>query len=190
MTDDRTLERAARSWIEAGPTRAPEEAVEAALLRIQTTPQERDWLPWRFPKMLTPTRVALAAVIGVLVVGAAFLTFDRLRPPAVGSPDATSSPSPTISPSPSTPTPEAMPQILRGDWQAEVTEPLPNVANPGEAIQLSLDWQTGASAWIQPPRGDNVYETTSVEAADGELALLEGGSFVGCAPGGIGRYGW
>jgi hypothetical protein len=190
MTDDRTLERAARSWIEAGPTRAPEEAVEAALLRIQATPQERDWLPWRFPKMLTPTRVALAAVIGVLVVGAAFLTSDRLRPPAVGSPDATSSPSPTISPSPSTPTPEAMPQILRGDWQAEVTEPLPNVANPGEAIQLSLDWQTGASAWIQPPRGDNVYETTSVEAADGELALLEGGSFVGCAPGGIGRYGW
>ena len=192
MTDDRSLERAARSWIEVGPTRAPDAAVEAALRRIQTTPQERDWLPWRFPKMLTPTRVALAAVIGVLVVGAAFLTFDRLQPPAVGVPGPTPSPTPTptLAPSPSTPTPEAMPQILRGDWQAEVSEILQNVANPGEAIQLSLDWQTGGSAWIQPPRGANVYETTSVAAADGEIALLEGGSFVGCAPGSIGRYGW
>ena len=36
MTDDRSLERAARSWIEAGPTRAPERAVEAALSRIET----------------------------------------------------------------------------------------------------------------------------------------------------------
>ena len=31
MTDDRSLERAARSWIEAGPTRAPDRVVEAAL---------------------------------------------------------------------------------------------------------------------------------------------------------------
>jgi hypothetical protein len=190
MTDDRSLERAARSWIEVGPTRAPDEAVEAALVRIQTTPQERDWLPWRFPKMLTPTRVVLAAVIGVLVVGAAFLTFDRLRPPAVGVPGPTPSPTPTLSPSPSTPTPAAVPQSLRGDWQAEVTEIVQNVANPGEAIQLSLDWQNGVSAWIQPPRGDNVYESTSVAAPEGELALLEDGSFVGCAPGSIGRYGW
>ena len=49
MTDDRSLERAARSWIEAGPTQAPDRAVEAALLRIETTPQERDLrIPWRF----------------------------------------------------------------------------------------------------------------------------------------------
>ena len=42
MTDDRSLERAARSWLEVGPTQAPDRAVEAALLRIETTPQERD----------------------------------------------------------------------------------------------------------------------------------------------------
>ena len=33
MTDDRSLERAARSWLESGPTQAPERAVEAASLR-------------------------------------------------------------------------------------------------------------------------------------------------------------
>ena len=68
MTDDRSLERAARSWLETGPTEAPDRAVEAALLRIQTTPQERDLrIPWRLPTMTTPARVAAAAVIGVLV---------------------------------------------------------------------------------------------------------------------------
>ena len=42
MTDDRSLERAARSWLEEGPTRAPDRPVDAALARIQTTRQERD----------------------------------------------------------------------------------------------------------------------------------------------------
>jgi hypothetical protein len=86
MTDDRSLERAARSWIEVGPTRAPDHAVDAALARIPTTPQERDWFPWRLPQMLTPARVAVAAVIGVLVIGGALFTL--ARPSAIGAPDA------------------------------------------------------------------------------------------------------
>jgi len=32
MTDDRSLERAARSWLESGPTEAPDHAVDAALV--------------------------------------------------------------------------------------------------------------------------------------------------------------
>jgi WD40-like Beta Propeller Repeat len=98
MTDDRSLERAARSWIEVGPTQAPDRAVEAALSRIQTTPQERVLrIPWRLPLMITPARAAAAAVIGALAIGGAFL---MLRPgqPAVGPPG----PSPTAS---ATPTP-------------------------------------------------------------------------------------
>ena len=56
MTDDRSidraLERAARSWIEEGPTRAPDRPVDAALSRIQTTNQERDLrILWRLPTM-------------------------------------------------------------------------------------------------------------------------------------------
>ena len=77
MTDDRSLERAARSWLEVGPTQAPDRAVEAALLRIETTPQERDWhVPWRLPKMTTPARVAAAAVIGVLAIGGALYVLE------------------------------------------------------------------------------------------------------------------
>src|SRR3954454_21125873 len=78
MTDDRSLERAARSWLEIGPTEAPDHAVDAALLRIETTPQERDLrIPWRLPKMITPARIAAAAIIAVLGVGAAFFVYTR-----------------------------------------------------------------------------------------------------------------
>jgi hypothetical protein len=105
MTDDRSLERAARSWLEAGPTEAPDRAVEAALLRIQTTPQERDLrIPWRLPKMTTRARVATAAVIGVLAVGGALFMLGRPGQTGVGGPGPTStltaSPSPTAPPTP------------------------------------------------------------------------------------------
>jgi len=74
MTDDRSLERAARSWLETGPAQAPDRVVAAALLRIETTPQERDLrVPWRLPKMLTPARLAAAAIVGVLLIGGAVI---------------------------------------------------------------------------------------------------------------------
>src|SRR5829696_7435862 len=86
MTDDRWLERAARSWLETGPTEAPERAVEAALLRIETTTQDRGrWIPRRFFAMITPPRVAAAAVLGALLIGGAFFVF-KPGEPAVGSP--------------------------------------------------------------------------------------------------------
>jgi hypothetical protein len=99
--DDRTIERAARSWLEVGPTAAPPHAVEAALLRIETTPQERDFrAPWRLPTMTTPTRVAVAAVIGVLAIGGTFYVANRPQQPANGGPpSATPSLIPSATPS-------------------------------------------------------------------------------------------
>ena len=99
MNDDRSLERAARSWIEEGPTQAPDRAVEAALLRIESTPQERDLrIPWRFPSMTTPARLAVAAAVGVLLAGGAIYYFGGPNQPAVGGPGP--SPSATAPASP------------------------------------------------------------------------------------------
>ena len=100
MTDDRSLERAARSWIEAGPSRAPDHVVEAALLRIQTTSQERGLrAPWRVTTMPTIARAAAAAAIGVLVLGGAILFLQRPDQPSVGvSPSSSPSLAPTASP--------------------------------------------------------------------------------------------
>ena len=112
MTDDRSLERAARSWIEAGPTHAPDQAVEAALLLIETTPQERDLrMPWRLPKMFTPARLAMAAVAGVLLLGGVFFTLGRSNQPVVGVPAPSASPAPSQSPS-GAPSPGASPASL------------------------------------------------------------------------------
>ncbi len=77
MTDDRSLERAARSFIEAGPTQAPDSAVAAALQRIETTTQERDLrLPWRPTSMLYRMAFATlgaAAAISAIAVGASLI---------------------------------------------------------------------------------------------------------------------
>ena len=192
MTDDRSLERAARSWIEVGPTRAPDDAVETALARIQTTSQERDWFPWRFPLMLTPARLAAATLVGVLLVGGAFFALARL--PAVGGPvpSAVPSPSPVVpsaSPAASAVVPVAMPAIVLGDWQAEA-DALLGINEAGERIQLSLDWQEGKSAWIQPPRGDLVHTSTSLAAAEGELRFFSTARLGGCNLRDEGRYRW
>lgn len=101
MNDDRSLERAARSWLEAGPTQAPDRPVEAALVQIQITPQERDLrIPWRFPPMFN-NRVAVAALATVIVIVGAGFALTRMSRPGPGGPGPTPSPSPTTLPSPS-----------------------------------------------------------------------------------------
>jgi len=102
MTDDRSLERAARSFIEAGPTQAPDRAVEAALLRIQATPQERDlWIPWRIPSMTIPARIAAVAILGALLLGGALSLFGGFGRPAVVVPAASPSATAATTPAPS-----------------------------------------------------------------------------------------
>ena len=147
MTDersiDRALERAARSWIEVGPTRAPDRPVEAALALIQTTNQERDlWIPWRLPKMNLFARLATVAAV-VVVAGAALL---MLRPGGdVGGPPP--SPNPTTSPSPepttslsSEPTESPGLPSLPPDLPtpAPVSPETPLAAAPGESLPADL----------------------------------------------------
>lgn len=113
MTDDRSIERAARSWLEDGPTLAPDHAVEAALTRIQSTNQERDWLPWRTRRMTQTLRlVAGAAAIAVVVAGGVIMLrpstgsgvgVQPSAPIATPSTSPSPGPSPTPSPSPSGP---------------------------------------------------------------------------------------
>ena len=71
MNDDQLFERAVDDWLDAGSDRTPRPAVDAVLLAIRTTPQERDLrIPWRIPNMSNPLRlgaaIAVIAVVGVL----------------------------------------------------------------------------------------------------------------------------
>ena len=107
MNDEQRFDRTARTWLEDGPTRAPDRPVAAALAAISTTSQERDLrVPWRFTDMPMLLRAA-AAVIAVAVIGggALFLLRSPDAPGVAGQP--TPSPTPTTAPSPS-PSPAAM----------------------------------------------------------------------------------
>ncbi len=149
MTDDRSLERAARSWLETGPTQAPDRAVDAALLRIQTTPQERDLpIPLRLPKMISLVRVAAAVLVGVLAVGGALL-LARPDQPAIGGPTpspsltATPSSSPTVPVVPSSTlvpfTSKVYPYSIEypSNWKARDSE------RPIEATEFPYDYDVG-----------------------------------------------
>ena len=151
MTDDRSIERAARTWLETGPTEAPERAVEAALLLIDTTPQERDWqVPWRLPHMSSPVRALLGiAAVAVFLVGGVML----LRPAPFEGPGTGSSTSPSPSPAPS-----ASPRFsLTGTF----TSP-----RMGYSIGMADGWTSvaGTEGWTgtttnEPPAADVVTVT-------------------------------
>jgi hypothetical protein len=160
MTDGRSLERAARSWLEDGPIEAPDRAIEAALLQIQTTNQERDWhVPWRTGHMTQTTRLlAGAAVIVVLLVGGALLfrpggnsnVGGLPSPPFSVSPDATRPASPSTAPSSSpTSSPIAVPPLTQSFTSARhgYTISLPSA---WRVTAATAPWPAGIAAATPP----------------------------------------
>lgn len=96
MTTDRDFDRIAMAWLAEGPDELSDRVLDSVTDQIHVTRQRRAMrVPRRFPTMTFSSRVAAAAVIGVLAVGGAFLVFGRPGQPAVGGP----TPSPSASPS-------------------------------------------------------------------------------------------
>jgi len=123
MTDDRSLGRAARSWLEQGPTRAPDNAVNAALARIQSIPQQRGLVPWRLPIMTVRVLGAASATI-VVIVALIAIGLPRLSGAETGATPAPSSaptPIPTATALP-TPLPSAVGSGLAGTDQVHNSE--------------------------------------------------------------------
>jgi TolB protein len=167
MTDDRSLERAARSFIEAGPTQAPDRAVEAALLQIESTPQERDLrIPWRFPSMTTPARIAVAAAVGVLLAGGAIYYFGTPGQAAVGVPGPSPSSSAPASPiaSPKPPSSGVPPDYtsLQGWIVFERGGPAPDHSTPVGA-------EAGRALWLVHADGSGLHELAPGKPASGKI---------------------
>jgi hypothetical protein len=95
MNTNTDFDRIAQTWLEEGPTVIPDRAVQAALDEIHTTRQRRLRAIWRiFPVNSNTLRLATAAVVAVLVVGAAVLFGNKFVPSGgVGS-------TPTVAPTP------------------------------------------------------------------------------------------
>jgi len=166
MTDDRSLERAARSWLETGPTQAPDRVVEAALLQIGTTSQERDLrIPWRLPKMFTPARLVAAAVIGVLLVGGAFVYVGG-RPP--NNIPVTPPSSPTASPSQArSPVPSASPGFDPTSLQGWIVFEHFGQAPDGSTTKMDTDRR---QIWLAHADGTGLHELAPGVPTDGKYA--------------------
>jgi hypothetical protein len=107
MNDDHDFEHATREFLDDGSDRTPAATIDAVLLAVRTTPQERDLrIPWRTAPMSNPIR--LVAAIAVIVV-AGVAAFNLFGPsPDIGGVGAGGEPSASPSPAPtSTPTPTA-----------------------------------------------------------------------------------
>jgi hypothetical protein len=160
MNDERSFERTTRAWLERGANQAPDRAIQAVLLAIETTPQERDLrIPWRFPVMNTPFRIAAAAIIGLLIVavGATYLGGGSSGGIG-GGPAATQLATPTPSWAPAAPLPSpSVPALTQtftsslhgysvkypAGWtvtQATAAWPLGKALGPGQAfVDFLLD---------------------------------------------------
>jgi hypothetical protein len=103
--DDRAFERAIRGLLEDGSDRTSADTIDAVLLAVRTTPQERDLrIPWRTAHMSNPMRLVAAFAI-IVVAGVA--AFNLFRPS--GGVGGNASPSPTVTPSVPLPTPSPQP---------------------------------------------------------------------------------
>ena len=163
MTDDRSLERAARSWIEAGPNRAPDRVIDAALLRIETTTQERDLrIPWRLSNMITPVRVAAAAVIGVLAIGGAIYLGGSGQSDVAG-PGPSHAPTPFPSPSAAAIRPPANYSSLPGWIVFEYAGKAPDGTTPA-----NVDYPY--SIWLAHADGTGLHELAPGLPASGKTS--------------------
>ena len=169
MTDDRTLERAARSWLEEGPTRAPDRAVAAALSRVEATRQ--DWAP-RIPGRAPTSKAAPGLAMAVLVATAAVGSFLYLSSKPSTGPGAAAS----VIPPPVEPATVAQ---LNGSWRSvPYVVPTDALAAAEAACRDDPDVPAAAHLVIADARGAEI-------ATDGVIVgtlgfLLPDGDFAHC----------
>jgi hypothetical protein len=140
-------------WLEADPDQAPSEVLDtilAALPSVQQRPVIRG--PWRLPIMLTPPRVAVAAMLGVLLIGGAVFAFQRPDKTNVASP----TPSPSVMPSATQVPPTSAPST------AVVTVAPTPMPTPGSKL-IAFEWHKpnrslNRAVWVVREDGRDPHE--------------------------------
>jgi hypothetical protein len=173
MTDDRSTERAARSWLEEGPTRAPEHAVKAALDRIESTPQDPVWPFPGIHRWIHPThRLAGAfAVIAAVVIGGVLLLQRGSGP----GPAISASPSPSLSPATTTePSSSPSPSAQEGG-AAYLTSTFVSPRN-GYSVIYPDDWVVTSATNSWQAGAINQWGSTALDELRGSTARFVGAS--------------
>jgi len=161
---DRAFERAVHDWLAAGSDRTSPAAIDAVLLAVKTTPQERDFrVPRRFRSMPALTRAtALAAVAAVIAVGGWGVLY--LSSGAPGRP--VTSPTPA-----STPTGSSTATISTADWrpyysgQGDFTISYPPAG--WTVTPATRSWDMTVDRAGPPPRSDGAENFYNAEVSVG-----------------------
>jgi hypothetical protein len=97
MNSERDFDQVAAEWLNEGSDATPPRLIEAVLLAVRSTPQERGFgIPWRIQSMSHFAYVATVVAVLAVVVAAAFYAFSR--GPSVGpGPTPCNGPGPTPS---------------------------------------------------------------------------------------------
>lgn len=190
MTSERDFDRIARAWLDQGPDEAPDRAIAAVLLAVDSTPQVRRpfrrplWRP--APMTRLPLLAALASLI-IIAVGALTLSGGAPGPVPERSPTTTGSPTPTDHPSPL-----PLPADIVGGWVA---------SSRGSSIEDSaitsiafggLDGNVSAASRFAIERqGFLPLQTSAVaEVAPGVIQISSTETNGGCKLGDVGRHAW
>ena len=174
MTDDRSLERAARAWLEEGPTRAPEHAVQAALRQVETTSQERDW---RLPLGHRLIQLTGRAMTGIAVVAVVLGGVLLLQPGPEPGPAISPSPSPTPSATPSpSPSPAVLPSAPSGAVVPPVLTATFTSPRNGYSVQYPGDWTTNPATASWEAGVVNQWGSPALDELRGSAARFVGAS--------------
>lgn len=157
MTDERELDRLLGAFFADGTDELADRVLDAALDQIDHTSQRRVVrVPWRSSPMTTMTRVAVAAVIGVIAIGGGiYLT--RSNQPDVGAASPTVGPTSSVAP---TATPAAS--------QPASSTPSPGAVVPGRSLGVVAFVDTTGRPtngmvgidriWLMDPDGTGAHE--------------------------------
>ena len=170
MTSQRDLDRVLGAFLADGTDELADRVIEAALDEIDHTTQRRVLrVPWRFPTMRMPNRLAAAAVIGVIAVGGGLLLLAKAQS-QVGapSPSTTESPGSTLQPFRSTgPESAALALALQSQWTAVGGRTQPPAIGPYDNAVMVIG-PTGLRIWGFKGDPESAW---SVSASDSLLAV-------------------
>lgn len=189
MTTERDFDRIARAWLEQGPNEAPDRAIAAALLAIDSTPQVRRslrWPTWR-PQTMTrlPVLVALGGALLLLVGG---LLLGGGTPP--GPAPAPASPTPSAT-SAAYAEPRPLPPDLVGGWVAPARG-VPGLEEGPNAMIFfgALDGRDAPDFGVDRPGFLPIQPSDVVETAPGVIRLTSTSTSGLCTFEDVGSYRW
>ena len=160
MNSDRDFERTAAEWLDAGSDATPPRVIDAVLLAVRTTPQERDFgIPWRTLFMKRALYAAAIVVVAIAGVAAALYAFGR--GPNVGS-GPTPSPSTQESQAPSAPASPNSSPIDITSWTTYQSDRYGfSIGHPSDWTEIPADhdWTMEADATNWLSTGQEVFVT-------------------------------